>query len=132
MATENAPLVTFNQTENMTIGTVGAGTSFDADGARDFGQAIGGYLKNNPGARLLINFQNITYLASAALTELLRISDIAKETKGADQLCGLSKDIHKVFEITQLNQVFKIDPDEDVEKTILRLDNTSEWEVYDS
>ena len=132
MATDDAPLVTFNKTKNMTIGTIGAGTSFDAVGAKDFGDAVIGHLKNNAGVRLLLNFQNITYLASAALSELLRVNDVAKETKGVVQLCGLSKDIHKVFEITQLNEVFKINPDEDVEKTILRLDNESEWQVYDS
>ena len=131
MATNEAPLVTFNQVENMSIGTIGAGTSLDAEGAKDFGDAVVGYIKNNPGVRLLLNFQNITYLSSGALSELLRINKAAGENKGAVQLCGLSKDIHKVFEVTQLNQVFKISFEEDVEKTVVRLNHDAEWEVFD-
>ena len=79
----------------------------------------------------LLNFQNITYLSSAALSELLRINQTAKVEKAAVQLCGLSKEIHKVFEITKLVDVFHVEADEEVEKTIMRLNHDAEWEVYE-
>jgi anti-sigma B factor antagonist len=127
---EDVP-ITFNDTESVVvIATLGAGASLDADGSKVFGDAIVAYVKAHPQVRLLINFQNITYLSSAALTELLRINETAKQTGGAIQLCGLSKEIHRVFEITQLGKVFKINPGEPVEKTIVRLNNESEWGVF--
>ena len=131
MATDDTQLVTYNEIETMTVGTLGAGTSLDAEGSKVFGDDVIGYITAHPGVRLLLNFQNITYLSSAALSELLRINDTAKAEKAAVQLCGLSKEIHKVFEITKLAEVFHIDPDEEVEKTIMRLNHDAEWEVFD-
>ena len=131
MATEATQPVTYNEIENMTVGTLGAGTSLNAEGSKDFGDDVIAYISAHPGVRLLLNFQNITYLSSAALSELLRINDTAKTEKSAVQLCGLSKEIHKVFEITKLADVFHIDPDEEIEKTIMRLNHDAEWEVFD-
>lgn len=131
MAMEATQPVTYNEIENMTVGTLGAGTSLNAEGSKDFGDDVIAYISAHPGVRLLLNFQNITYLSSAALSELLRINDTAKTEKSAVQLCGLSKEIHKVFEITKLADVFHIDPDEEVEKTIMRLNHDAEWEVFD-
>ena len=131
MAMEATQPVTYNEIENMTVGTLGAGTSLIAEGSKDFGDDVIAYISAHPGVRLLLNFQNITYLSSAALSELLRINDTAKTEKSAVQLCGLSKEIHKVFEITKLADVFHIDPDEEVEKTIMRLNHDAEWEVFD-
>ena len=131
MAMEATQPVTYNEIENMTVGTLGAGTSLDAEGSKNFGDDVIAYISAHPGVRLLLNFQNITYLSSAALSELLRINDTAKTEKSAVQLCGLSKEIHKVFEITKLADVFHIDPDEEVEKTIMRLNHDAEWEVFD-
>ncbi len=131
MAAEATQLVIYNEVENMTIGTLGAATSLDAEGSKGFGDNVIGYITAHPGIRLLLNFQNITYLSSAALSELLRINDTAKAQKAAVQLCGLSKEIHKVFEITKLADVFHVDADEEIEKTIVRLNHEAEWEVFD-
>lgn len=130
MASEKSSLVRYNEIDYITVGTVAASTSLDADGAKAFGDDVVTYLDAHPGTKLLLNFQNITYLSSAALGELLRVNTKAKETKSAVQLCGLSKEINKVFEITNLANLFKVDPDEDIEKTIMRLDTDGEWEVY--
>ena len=131
MAADGIQLVIYNEIESMTVGTLGAGTSLDAEGSKEFGDNVIGYITAHPGVRLLLNFQNITYLSSAALSELLRINDTAKAEKTAVQLCGLSKEIHKVFEITKLADVFHIDPNEEIEKTIMRLNHDAEWEVFD-
>ena len=131
MATDDTQPVTYNEIETITVGTLGAGTSLDAEGSKTFGDSVIRYIESNPGVRLLLNFQNITYLSSAALSELLRINQTAKVEKADGQLCGLSKEIHKVFEITKLVDVFHVEADEEVEKTIMRLNHDAEWEVYE-
>ena len=131
MATDDTQPVTYNEIETITVGTLGAGTSLDAEGSKTFGDSVIRYIESNPGVRLLLNFQNITYLSSAALSELLRINQTAKVEKAAVQLCGLSKEIHKVFEITKLVDVFHVEADEEVENTIMRLNHDAEWEVYE-
>jgi len=131
MTSKDAVPITFHDTESdMVIATLGADASLDAEGSQLFGDAIVKYIKAHPKVRLLINFQNITYLSSAALTELLRINEATRQSGGAIQLCGLSKEIHRVFEVTQLGKVFKVNPGEPVEKTIVRLNNESEWDVF--
>ena len=131
MATEETPMIEYNEIENMTVGTLAASTSLDAEGSKDFGDNVIQYISTHPGVRLLLNFQNITYLSSAALSELLRVNDAAKDEKAAVQLCGLSQEIHKVFEITKLADVFQIDPGEDIDKTIMRLNSGSQWEIFE-
>ncbi len=131
MSSKDAVPITFHDTESIVVvATLGAEATLNADGSRAFGDKVVSYIKSHPKVRLLINFQNITYLSSAALTELLRINEAAKQSGGAIQLCGLSKEIHRVFEITQLGKVFKVNPGELVEKTIVRLNNESEWDVF--
>jgi len=122
-------MIAFNETETMVVATLSP-AKLDADGARHVGDELVEYVQNHPRTRLLINFQNITYLSSAALSELLRVNEAAKANNAVVQLCGLSQEVHKVFEVTQLAKVFKVNPDEDVEKTIMRLNNESEWDVY--
>lgn len=131
MVADDMQPVKYNEIENMTVGTLGAGTSLDAEGSKAFSDSVVGYIESHPGVRLLLNFQNITYLSSAALSELLRINETAKAQKAAVQLCGLSKEVHKVFEITKLADVFHFKADEEVERTIMRLNHDAEWKVYD-
>lgn len=131
MSAQGQVPISFNDTESIVVvATVGADASLDAEGSKSFGDTIVRYIKAHPGVKLLINFQNITYLSSAALSELLRVNDAAKQGGGAIQLCGLSKEIHRVFEVTQLSKVFKVNPGEPVEKTIVRLNSESEWDVF--
>jgi anti-sigma B factor antagonist len=131
MAPQGAFPVSFNDTESVVVvATIGANAQLDAEGSKSFGDTVVRYINAHPGVKLLINFQNITYLSSAALSELLRVNDAAKQSGGAIQLCGLSKEIHRVFEITQLSKVFKVNPGEPIEKTIVRLNSESEWDVF--
>ena len=131
MAQQGAVPISFNDTESVVVvATIGADASLDSEGSKSFGDTLVRYIAAHPGVKLLINFQNITYLSSAALSELLRINETAKQSGGAIQLCGLSKEIHRVFEVTQLSKVFKVNPGEPVEKTIVRLNSESEWDVF--
>lgn len=130
MAGEETPVVHYEMSNDVTIGTIDASASLDADGAKHFGDEVIKYIKAHPGIRLLLNFQYITYISSAALTELLRINDAARNAKGSVKLCGVSKDLHKVFAVTRLAEVFKVNPDEDVERTIMRLNQDADWDAY--
>ena len=56
MAMEATQPVTYNEIENMTVGTLGAGTSLNAEGSKDFGDDVIAYISAHPGVRLLLNF----------------------------------------------------------------------------
>ena len=78
----------------------------------DFGKEVIGFLEGHPATNLLLNFKKVQYLSSAALTELIRINDAVVAGKGALKICNVSKDIQKVFKITNFDKLFDIHEEE--------------------
>ena len=108
--TTQTPLVHYNMSNEVTVATIEALTSLDSLGARRLGDELVMYIGEHPGSKVLLNFQNITYASSAVLSELLRVQEAAQSAKGSLRLCGVSGQIHKVFEVTNLAEVFKVNP----------------------
>ena len=77
-----------------------------------FGDYVVQVVKKHPGLPLMLNFERVAYLSSAALTELLRVKEKLDASSGALRVCGLSSEIYKVFEITKLDRVFEARRDE--------------------
>ncbi|MHC4500275.1 MAG: STAS domain-containing protein [Planctomycetota bacterium] len=57
---------------------------------------------------LVLDFGNVKFLSSAVLGLLIKVHKKICQRKGHLQLCNISPDIYKVFEITRLNKVFDI------------------------
>jgi anti-anti-sigma factor len=105
---KEAPLVTFETVDNITVGRVGAASVLDAVNVTQFGNEVLEFVKGKLGINLMLDFENVDYLSSAVLTELLRVNEAIQEQKGNLRLCGLKGDVRKVFEITNLDKVFTI------------------------
>jgi anti-anti-sigma factor len=103
-------MVQFDYDEPITVATVKSATVLDAVNVTQFGQEVQAYLKKHNAIHLLLDFRNVEYLSSAVLTELLRIKKTVAEHKGTVRLCALTANIRKVFEITNLDKVFPIEP----------------------
>jgi anti-sigma B factor antagonist len=58
--------------------------------------------------KILLNFKNVDFLSSAALGKLIALDRKVKGSKGKLILCGISKPIMEVFEITRLTKLFTI------------------------
>jgi anti-sigma B factor antagonist len=58
--------------------------------------------------RLLLNFDNVDHLASAALGMLITLHKKVQEQQGELKLSNINKQIYQVFRITRLNRVFDI------------------------
>jgi len=75
-------------------------------------QEIGDELKrlteSEAGAQLLLNFENVDHLASAALGMLITLHKRVQEQHGALKLSNINRQIFQVFRITRLNRVFDI------------------------
>ncbi len=57
---------------------------------------------------LLLNFDGVEFLSSAALNKLLSLHKKAKDQGGKMRLCNLRAEIKEVFTITKLDRVFDI------------------------
>jgi anti-sigma B factor antagonist len=62
--------------------------------------------------KLVLDFSKVQFLSSAAIGVLLNLHKKSAAIKGTMVLCGLKKDILKVFEIMKLNKLLKICADE--------------------
>jgi len=62
--------------------------------------------------KILLNFSNVEYLSSAALGKLIALNKKVKAAGGRLILCGIDPNIYEVFELTRLDQILKIEKDE--------------------
>lgn len=104
----DAPLVSFETVDNITVGRVGAASVLDAVNVTQFGNEVLEFVKKHEGINLMLDFATVDYLSSAVLTELLRINQAVQDMRGNLRLCGLKGEVRKVFEITNLDKVFTI------------------------
>lgn len=115
MPPETAPMLQFEKRGRVTIGTVVSTNMLDGANVTDFGNETLNYVKKHPGIHLLLNFRPVTYMSSAALTELLRINQALRDNGGSVRLCSLTPAIRNVFQITNLEKLFFIHDDEDAD-----------------
>ena len=135
MSTENLTYVTFEEDAPITIGTLANTKMLEGTTVTDFGAQVLEYATARTGLNLLLDFAMIDYLASAALTELIKINDAVVAGGGALRICGLLPHIEKVFEITNFTKVFEISPGEGVEHAKARfkraIEISKEEEAWD-
>lgn len=113
-------LVSFEARDAITIGTVEHATMLDGVNVADFGNQILEYAKDKPDLHLLLNFENVAYMSSAGLTELLRIREFLEDSGGSVRLCNVTRDIYKVFRVTNLDGMFSLHEDEGVDSAVAR------------
>ena len=75
---------------------------------QEIGEEVRRLAEAEPGAKLLLNFQNVDHLASAALGMLITLHKKVQERDGALKLSNINRQIFQVFRITRLNRVFDI------------------------
>ena len=62
--------------------------------------------------KVLLNFGNVEFMSSAALGKLITLHRKLQAVQGKLVLCTIAKSIMEIFEITKLNKMFTITPDE--------------------
>jgi anti-sigma B factor antagonist len=100
--------VSFEQDGLVTIVRANESDALEAANVAKFGEDTLEYVRNHPGANLLVDFGNVEYLSSAALSEILVLHRKCRETDGDIRLCGMSNDVIKVFKITKLDRIVEV------------------------
>lgn len=111
MSGNREALLEFEEHGKIHVGTILSSSVLNPANVVEFGREVLDFVSGHPGASLLLNFENVDYLSSAVLTELLKVKKATDATKGRLRLCAVSPVIQEVFEITNLNTVFTIHPD---------------------
>lgn len=80
----------------------------DEANIQHIGDEIGGIIERSKSPRLLISFQNVDHLSSAALGTLITINTKVRNKGGQLRLADIDAQIYEVFVITKLNKLFNI------------------------
>ena len=107
MGTEKA-IIVYEEVGVITIGRIQSASVLDAMNVEQFGKELLDRVTQSEGIHLLLDFREVEYLSSAVLTELIRVHKGCEDRGGSLRLCALNADIHKVFEITNLDRYFTI------------------------
>jgi len=75
-----------------------------ADIGEELTQLIGG----KKGVKVLLGFQDVEHLSSAALSMLINLHRQIGELSGDLRMADIAPPIYEVFKITRLNKLFKI------------------------
>ena len=72
------------------------------------GEELAGIVSSRPQVKMVLNFQNVEHLSSAALGMLVTLRSQVDEKNGQLKLSNIKPQIHEVFKITQLHKLFEI------------------------
>ena len=70
--------------------------------------ALDPVIEKNDDGETILNFSDVKFMSSSMLGLLVSVHKKIAELGGSLRLCNLEPSIAKVFEITQLNKIFKI------------------------
>lgn len=77
------------------------------------GQELTDLINNSDHERVILNFQNVSFMSSAMIGKLVEFENKCKAAKIALRLCNINDNVEEVFNLMRLNKVFTIDPDEE-------------------
>jgi anti-anti-sigma factor len=63
--------------------------------------------------KIVVDFSNVKFLSSHALGVLLTLQKKTIAHKGSVDLCGVRKELMKIFTLTDLDKIFKFYPDDE-------------------
>lgn len=107
MATDDARLVV-DETDGITRIRFVDRNILEEAAIQQIGDQIAGIIDSATAPKLVLNFQNVEHLSSAALGTLINIRNQVRNRGGQLRLCSVDPQIYEVFAITKLNQVFQI------------------------
>ena len=84
----------------------------DEDQIQVLGDELFSLVDNDNTKSLLLNFEDVEIMSSAALGKLIRLDKKVKKSEGKLKLCSICANIYEVFSITKLDQMYDIHPDQ--------------------
>jgi anti-sigma B factor antagonist len=77
-------------------------------GIQELGTELFSLIEHDNRRSILLNFDNVDFLSSAALGKLITLDRKMKTAQGRLKMCNIRPEILEVFQITKLNKVFDI------------------------
>ena len=85
----------------------------DVDGITNASNQIKEFIDKNMPKRLIFDFEGVKFFSSQVLGLLLDIRAKLSKNNGEVMITAINPQLHRVFNITNLNKVFKFFPDKE-------------------
>lgn len=108
----NAPKLFVQKVVDVTIVDFQEVRLLEAHRIDAIGEELTKFVEQMDRKKLVLDFSKVQFLASAAIGMLLNLHKKCLTAKGSLVLCGVRKDIMKVFEIMKLTKLLKFCADE--------------------
>lgn len=76
------------------------------------GQELGELINNTENTRVILNFQNVSFMSSAMIGKLVEFERKCTAAKVKLRLCSINENVEEVFNLMRMDKLFTIDPDE--------------------
>jgi len=84
----------------------------DEAGIQELGAELFSLVEHDNRRSILLNFDNVDFLSSAALGKLITLDRKVKQAQGRLKMSNIRPEILEVFQVTKLNKVFDIRAEE--------------------
>ena len=76
------------------------------------GQELNDLTNDADNNKIVVNFQNVSFMSSAMIGKLVQFGKKCKTGKVKLRFCNINENVLEVFNLMKLNKVFEIDKDE--------------------
>jgi anti-sigma B factor antagonist len=74
---------------------------------QQIGEALLKLVDSQPGLKMVLSFEGVDHMSSAALGVLITVNGRVKARNGQLRLCNIAKPIFEIFKITKLDKLFQ-------------------------
>ena len=107
---ESIPPVSVVNEKNVRIVEFTNNKILDEANIAEIGATLNALIDEDENPRVLLDFNNVDHLSSAALGMLINVNNRIKQKNGQLRLTNIKPQIMEVFVITKLNRLFRILP----------------------
>ena len=100
--------ITLSEVGDVTVVKFVNSKIIDEEQIQQFGEELLALVTKDNRQSLLLNFEGIEFLSSAALGKLIKLDKTLKGAGGKLKLACIRPELHEVFSITKLDQMFDI------------------------
>ena len=107
---ETVPAVSVTEQKDVRIVEFTHNKILDEGNIADIGTTLNTLIDERAQPKLLLDFNTVEHLSSAALCMLINVNKRVRERNGQLRLANIKPQIYEVFVITKLNKLFRILP----------------------
>lgn len=101
-----------NDSGKVTVVTFADSKIINEEEIQELGQELYSLVEGQTGRKMVLNFESVEFLSSAALGKLISFEKKVRQSKSDLILTNIRPEIYEVFAITKLTKLFKIKDDE--------------------